>query len=136
MKGLFVRWIVSGLSLLLAGYLVPGIEVQSVGYALLAAAFLGILNAVVRPVLILLTLPLTVLTLGLFIFVVNGLMLWLLSGIIKGIYIDSFGSAMLGALILSIISFLINSFTYRGGEFREWTITNFVAVRMDAGPDL
>ena len=119
MKGLLFRWIVSGLSLLLVGYIVPGFTVQSFGYALLAAAFLGILNAVVRPVLILLTLPLTVLSLGLFIFVVNGLMLWLLSGIIKGINIESFGSAILGALILSIISFLISSFTYRGGRIQR-----------------
>lgn len=109
MNGLLIRWLISGLSLLAVGYIVPGIEIQSFGYALLAAAFLGVLNAVVRPVLIILTLPLTFLTMGLFLFVINGLMLYLLSWMLKGIEISSFWSALAGALILGLISYLINS---------------------------
>ena len=100
MKGLVIRWLISAVSLLVVSHVVPGFHVQSFMYALLAALFLGILNAVVRPVLIILTLPLTIFTLGLFLLIINGFMLWLLSGMIKGIYIESFGSAFLGALIL------------------------------------
>lgn len=127
MRGILIRWILSGLSLILVGYLVPGIEVQSFFYALVAAAFLGILNAVIRPVLIILTLPLTILTLGLFIFVINALMLWLLSVILKGIYIESFWSALIGALILSLISWLISTFINERGRVQY--------VDLQVGPD-
>jgi putative membrane protein len=110
MKGLFVRWFISALSLLLVGYLVPGIDVKNFAYALIAAAVLGILNAIVRPILFILTLPLTVLTLGLFVFVINGVMLWLLSALLKGIDITSFWSALAGAFILTVIGWFTNMF--------------------------
>ena len=122
MKGLLIRWIVSGLSLLLVSYLVPGIEVQGFGYALIAAAVLGVLNAVVRPVLILLTLPLTIFTLGLFIFVINALMLWAMSGIIKGINITGFWPALAGAIILSVIGWLTNSYVDDHGRFQHYEL--------------
>ena len=116
MKGLVIRWLISAVSLLVVSHVVPGFHVQSFMYALLAALFLGILNAVVRPVLIILTLPLTIFTLGLFLLIINGFMLWLLSGMIKGIYIESFGSAFLGALILSGIGWLASSMINEQGR--------------------
>ena len=116
MKGVLVRWVISALSLLFVGYVLPGVEVENFFYAMVAAAFLGILNAVIRPVLILLTLPLTIFTLGFFIFVINGLMLWLMSGIIKGIHITGFWSAFAGALILSIVSWLTSSYVSDRGR--------------------
>ena len=122
MKGILVRWLISGLSLLLVSHLVPGIEIKSFPYALLAAAGLGILNAIIRPVLILLTLPLTILTLGLFIFFINAFMLWIIAGIFKGIYISSFWSALVGALILSIISWLTSSFLNDRGQWRHYDL--------------
>jgi putative membrane protein len=117
MKGILIRWMISALSLLLVSHVVPGIHVQSFWYALPAAAGLGILNAIVRPILIVLTLPLTIFTLGLFLFIINGLMLWMLSGIFKGIYIDTFWSAVFGALILSVIGWLTSSFINERGHF-------------------
>lgn len=102
---------------MLVSYLVPGIHVQGFGSALLAAAFLGILNALVRPILIILTLPLTILTMGLFILVINGFMLMLLSTFLKGIYIAGFWPAFWGALILTLISWLSSSFINERGRF-------------------
>ncbi|MBU2550135.1 MAG: phage holin family protein [Proteobacteria bacterium] len=121
MKGLLLRWLLSGLSLLLVSYLVPGIRVDSFFYALLAAAFLGILNAIVRPLLIILTLPLTVLTLGLFLFVINAFMLMILSAVIKGVHVGGFWPALGGALILSVIGWLTSSFINDRGriEYRD-----------------
>ena len=116
MKGLIIRWLLSALTLLLVSHLVPGIHVENFFYALLAAAGLGVLNAIIRPILIVLTLPLTVLTLGLFIFVINGLVLWMLSGIFKGIAIDSFWSAFIGALLISLVSWLANSLVFENGR--------------------
>ena len=119
MRGILVRWLVSGLSLLLVSYLVPGFEVEGFFYALVAAAFLGILNAFVRPVLILFTLPLTVFTLGFFLFVINSLLLLFMSAIIKGIHINGFWPALGGALILSVISWLTSSFVNDRGRFES-----------------
>lgn len=119
MKGILIRWLMNGLSLLLVGYLVPGIEVASLFNALVAVAILGVLNAVVRPILILLTLPLSILTLGLFIFVINGFMLWLLASMIKGIHIQGFWSAVGGALLMSLISWLTNSLVNDRGRIQS-----------------
>ncbi|MEW5722313.1 MAG: phage holin family protein [Thermodesulfobacteriota bacterium] len=127
MRGLFIRWLISALSLLATGYLVPGFEVRSFWYALFAAVVLGILNAVVRPVLIVLTLPLTVVTLGLFIFVVNALMLWLLSALMEGIQIAGFWPALAGAFILSVIGWLTSSFIGGKGQVEY--------IDLQKGPD-
>ena len=116
MNGLLLRWLVSTISLLLIGYLVPGIEVEGFVYALIAAAVLGVLNAIIRPVLIILTLPLTILTLGLFILVLNGFMLMIVSAVIKGFHVHGFWAAFWGALLLSIISWLGNSFINSKGR--------------------
>lgn len=119
MNGLLFRWLISAVSLLIVSYIVPGIEVQGFFYALIAAVFLGVLNAIVRPVLIILTLPLTILTLGLFLFVVNGIMLMLVSLVIKGFHVNGFWPAVLGALLLSVINWFSNSYINSKGRFES-----------------
>jgi len=109
MKGLFIRWLVLTLSILAAAYLFEGIEVSSFASAFFAAAVLGILNAFFRPILILLTLPINLLTLGLFTFVVNALMLMLTSSIISGFHVQGFWSAVFGSLVISVASWLLTS---------------------------
>lgn len=110
MRGLMVRWAVSAFALLLTAALLPGIRVGGVFSAFVAAAFLGIFNALLRPVLLILTLPINILTLGLFTLVINGLMLQLVASVIKGVEIDGFGWAVLGSLILGLISWAVNAF--------------------------
>jgi putative membrane protein len=78
--------------------------------ALVAAFLLGIVNTILRPILVLLTLPLTVLTLGLFLLVINGLMLWLVAALIKGFYVNGFWGAVLGSILISIVSWLLSRF--------------------------
>ncbi|MEE9435645.1 MAG: phage holin family protein [Candidatus Adiutricales bacterium] len=119
MNGLLFRWLISAVSLLIISYIVPGIEVQGFFYALIAALFLGVLNAIVRPVLIILTLPLTILTLGLFLFVVNGIMLMLVSLVLKGFHVNGFWPAVLGALLLSVINWFSNSYINSKGRIES-----------------
>ncbi len=107
---LLIRWIVITTAILLAAVILPGIHVESLAAALAAAAILGIINTFMRPVLLILTLPLTVLTLGLFAFIINALMLLLTAAFVPGFKIDGFGWAFLGALIISVISWIANRF--------------------------
>ncbi len=116
MKGVLLRWFVLTIAVLTACWLLDGIRVNGIFPALLAAALLGILNAVFRPILILLTLPVNILTLGLFTFVINALMLMIVSAVIPGFDIRGFWTAVLGALIISAASGLLNLFI--GGKGR------------------
>jgi putative membrane protein len=106
MLSLLIRWLVNTLALFLVTYLVHGIHGDSLTALAVAALVLGLLNAVVKPVLFFLTLPLTIVTLGLFLLVLNGLMLELTGWLVRGFHIDSFPSAILGALILAVLSLL------------------------------
>jgi len=108
-KGFLFRWVVNALGLLFVSWLFEGIQVNGVGWAFVAALFLGVFNALVRPVLILLTLPITVVTMGLFIVVINALMLWLTGTLLAGFQVHGFWTAVGGALILSVISMAANS---------------------------
>ena len=101
-----LRAIIAALGLWLAAYLIPGIRIDSPATLLLAGILLGLMNAVVRPVAVILTLPLTVLTLGLFLLVVNGLMLALVALLLPGFHIASFWDAILGALIVSVTGWI------------------------------
>ena len=103
-----IRWLVSAAALYLTSLIVRGIEVHGVGSLLFAAATIGILNALVRPVILLLTLPLNILTLGLFTLVVNAAMLKLASEVVRGFEVHGFWSALGGWLLLSFFTFLIN----------------------------
>ena len=105
--GFLIRLLANTLAILAAAYIVPGIEVSG-GLALLAAAFvLGLINAVVRPILLFLTLPFTLVTLGLFIFLLNAFCLWLTSLLVKGFEVHGFWTAVIGAMIVSVVSWLV-----------------------------
>ena len=108
MQGLVVRWLVSAVALYLTSLIVRGIEIDSVAALIFAAATIGILNAFVRPAVLLLTLPLNLLTLGLFTLVVNAWMLWLASKVVVGFSVHGFWSALGGWLLMSFFTFLIN----------------------------
>ncbi len=97
-------WILNALALLAVAYLLPGIHVDGFTFALLAALVLGLINALIRPLLILLTLPITVLTLGLFILVINGLLFWFVGSVLQGFEVSGFWVGVMGALLYSILS--------------------------------
>jgi len=105
---LITQWLLSAAALLAVAYLYEGVVVTSFGAALLAAALLGALNLVLRPILILLTLPVTLLTLGLFLFVVNALVFWAAAGMLSGLDVRGFGAALLGSLIYSALQLAID----------------------------
>lgn len=105
---LLLRWLVSALTLLLVAYYVPGIVVMSFYAALIAALILGLMNAIIRPLIIILTLPVNILTLGLFTLVINALMFWLASSVVKGFYVSGFAAAFWGALIMWLVSWVVN----------------------------
>lgn len=108
---ILLRWLISALSLMFVAYLVPSVQVDSFYAALIAALVLGLVNALVRPIFILLTLPINLLTLGLFTLVINGFMLWLVSTAVKGFTITSFVGALWAAIILWLVGWITNSIT-------------------------
>ena len=116
MKGILIRWLLLTISIILTSYLVDGIYVASFFSALFAALVLGILNALFRPVLIVITLPINILTLGLFTFVINALLLKMVSGVVPGFYVYGFWSAVFGSLIISLVSWLLSSFVSDKGR--------------------
>jgi putative membrane protein len=99
-----LTWIAAAISLLITAYVVPGFTVNSFTTALIAAAILGLVNALVRPILIILTLPFTLLTFGLFLFVINALMLWLVGFITPGFVVTGFLPALLGSIVLTLVA--------------------------------
>ena len=107
MRYMLASWVVSTLAFLLASFLLPGFHVANLTAALVGAAVLGVLNALVRPVVILFTLPLTVLTLGLFLLVINGLMLYISAAVVHGIDITNFFSAIAAALVISVVNAIL-----------------------------
>jgi putative membrane protein len=106
---LLAQWFVSAAALLLVAYLYSGVQVDSFGSALIAAFVIGLFNAVLRPVLVLLTLPVTIVTIGLFLFVINALMFWSAAGVLGGFHVSGFGAALLGSLLYSVIGLVIDS---------------------------
>ena len=106
---LLVVWLINALALMAVAYLMPSIQVSSFGAALVAALVLGLVNAVIRPVLVLLTLPVTILTLGLFIFVLNGLLFWMVGSWLQGFEVAGFWPAVFGAIVFSLISWALSA---------------------------
>jgi putative membrane protein len=104
---LLVRWLLLAAALLLVAHLYPGVTVTSFGAAMGAALVLGLLNTLVRPLLVLLTLPVTILTLGLFLFVVNALMFWAAASLLDGLNVAGFTAALIGSLIYSLCGMVI-----------------------------
>ena len=120
MNGIIVRWLTLTAAIVFTSYLLEGIRISGFLSALLAAAILGILNAFFRPIALLLTLPINILSLGLFTFIINALMLKMASGVITGFEVVGFWSAIFGSLFISVISWLLNSFINDRG-----TVTSF-----------
>ncbi len=116
MIGFLLRWSINLLALVVAAVFINGIRIQSITAGLLAAAILGIVNAVIRPVVLILTLPINILTLGLFTLVINAAMLKLVAELVPGFAIETFSAAFFGALLISIISWVLNLFV--GGDGR------------------
>ena len=116
MLGFFLRWSINLLALVIAGSLINGITIRSLGIGIIAAGIFGVVNAVIRPVVLLLTLPINLLTLGLFTLVVNAAMLMLVSAVVPGFVIESFRSAFFGALVISLISWGVNIFISGSGK--------------------
>ncbi len=114
MFGFFLRWSINLLAMVIAGSVIPGIKIQSIGIGVLAAGIFGIVNAVIRPIVLVLTLPINLLTLGLFTLVINAAMLKLVADVVPGFAIESFRAAFLGALLISFISWVMNIFI--GGD--------------------
>jgi putative membrane protein len=106
---LLLGWVINALALLIITYLVPSIQIKGFGTALLIAVVLGLLNASLRWVLIILTLPVNILTLGLFTFVINALMFWLCAALLKGFEVSGFWSAFVGSLLYSFVSWLLSA---------------------------
>jgi putative membrane protein len=110
---LLLVWLINAVALIAVAYLMPSVAVTSINAALIAALVLGLVNAVVRPVLVLLTLPVTILTLGLFIFVLNGLLFWAVAQWVEGFAVAGFWPAVLGAIVFSIVSWLLSALVLR-----------------------
>lgn len=116
MPGFFLRWSINLFALVIAGSLINGIRIESIGMSIIAAGILGVVNAVLRPVALILTLPINLLTLGLFTLVVNAMMLQLVAAVVPGFHIDGFGAAFWGALVISLVSWLLNIFVAGNGR--------------------
>ena len=110
---------VNAAALWVAAQLVPGLVITGVSPLLLAALVLGLINAIVRPVLLVLTLPLTLVTLGLFLFILNAFCLWLTSRLVPGFEVHSFLAALLGSLVISLVSWIVTAFISDAGRFRR-----------------
>jgi putative membrane protein len=110
---IIVRWLLLAAALLLVAHLYPGVTVASFGVAMIAALVLGLLNTLVRPLLVLLTLPVTLITLGLFLFVINALMFWSAASLLEGFHVAGFGAALIGSLLYSVCGMVIDAATER-----------------------
>ena len=113
MRSFFVHWLVLTLALAVTAWLLPGVDISTPGALLVAALVLGFLNAILRPVLVLLTLPLTVVTLGFFYLVLNAILFDLASVLVAGFHVAGFWSAFFGAIVMSLLSSLLGSLTGR-----------------------
>lgn len=106
---ILLKWLLSAAALLAVAYLYHGVQVNSFGAALIAALVIGLFNLLLRPILVLLTLPVTVVTLGMFLFVINAVMFWFAASVLEGFYVRDFAAALFGSLIYSAFGVLIDS---------------------------
>jgi putative membrane protein len=109
---LIVSWLLSALSLIIVAHIVPGFHVQSFGTALVASLVIGLINSTLGLLLKILTLPLTIVTFGIFLFVINALILRMSSGLVSGFYVDSFGPAFIGAIVLALVSTILRHIVF------------------------
>ena len=113
MPRILVVWLLNTLALAAVAYLMPSMSIASPGAALVAALVLGLVNTLIRPVLVLLTLPVTVLTLGLFIFVINGLLFWAVGSLVPGFHVAGFWSGVFGAILFSVVSWALSDLVFK-----------------------
>ena len=116
--GIFAKWLIISLSLFVAAFMVHGVDIKDFWSGLAAGALLGVVNSIVRPALVLFTLPITVLTLGLFMLVINALMLQFVAWAIDGFSVTGFWAAFFGSLVVSVVSWVINQFFDSDTKFR------------------
>lgn len=122
MRGIFVRTLIAMLGLFLASRIVPGVWIEGTGSFILAALLLGLVNAIVRPVMFLLTLPLTIVTLGLFLFVVNAAMFGLVAAMLDNFSVSGFWSALFGAVIVSITGTVASWYVGSDGRYEVFIV--------------
>jgi putative membrane protein len=132
MRHFVFRWAITTVAVMVTSSIIHGIRYDSVASLIGAALLLGILNAFLRPILLILSAPLILLTLGLFILVVNGLMLFVVPGIVIGFHVDGFWSAFWGAIIISIVSWMLSAF-FRGNDGRVHVLTHHTQIRRVQG---
>ena len=113
---LILVWLINAVALLAVPYVIPSISVDSFGTALIAAFVLGLVNTIVRPILVVLTLPVTLVTLGLFIFVINGLLFWFVGDLLRGFHVAGFWAGVFGSIVYSVISWLLSAILLREDE--------------------
>lgn len=131
MRGFFTRLVITALGLWLAQAIIPGVRISGLGTVLLAALLLGLVNALVRPVLFILTLPLTVVTLGLFLLVLNGISLALVAWLLPGFSVSGLWAATLGALVVTITSWFANGFVGGSGRLERYHRVEVTGRRID-----
>lgn len=105
---LILVWVLNAIALLAVAYLYPGVQVQDWLSAAIAALVLGLANTIIKPILVILTLPVTILTLGLFLFVINALLFWGVSNVVTGFHVNGFWAALIGAILYSVIGWLLS----------------------------
>ena len=132
MRHFVFRWMITTVAVMVAPAFISGIRYDTLGALIGAALLLGILNAFVRPVLLILSAPVILVTLGLFILVINALMLRLVPSMVIGFHVDSFGSAFWGALLISVISWLLSAF-FRGSDGRVHVLTHHTQIKRVEG---
>lgn len=121
MRGFVIRWAVNALALILTAWIIKGMDFQGILSPFVAALVIGVLNAILRPFLIVITLPINILTLGVFTFVVNGFLIYVTAKVVNGFTVENFWAAFVGAIFLSIISFLLSLFISDKGKFETLT---------------
>lgn len=132
MRHFVFRWLITTVAVMVAAWIIRGIRYDGPGALIGAALLLGILNAFVRPVLLILGAPLILLTLGFFILIVNGLMLYWVPGIVSGFHVDGFGSAFWGAIVIGIVSWMLSAF-FRGSDGRVHVLTHHTQIKRVQG---
>ena len=131
LRGFFFRLLITALGLWAAARIVPGVQIDGWGNLLVAALLLGVVNAVIRPVILILTLPLTVLTLGLFILVVNGISLSVVAWLMPGFTLSGLGSAILGSIIVGLTSWFASTFVGGSGRIERYRRIEVTGRRVD-----
>ena len=132
MRHFVFRWIATTVAVMVAASIIHGIRYDTIASLIGAALLLGILNAFVRPILLILSAPLFLLTLGFFILIINALMLRFVPGIVSGFQVDSFGSAFWGAIVVSIVSWILSAF-FRGSDGRVHVLTHHTQIKQVQG---